>query len=396
MKDRVKQKGAVSIFIVIFCALFVTIITVSFVGIMVRNQLQSTNADLAESAYDSALAGVEDAKRLMLIYRRCVSTSDTTSQPCVRARDGMTLENVGSRWTSCNSINKGLDGVNTNAERKIQRSAGSSGDDLLDQAYTCVKINYNTTNFEKSVENGQSDMIPLESGGTAFSKVRISWFKRDAGSTNALGYYGTPPLLPTQAAWNSPAGDQPPIIRAQLIQVGPTFNLDQFDGGTVTNSNTNTTFLYPAAAGSNNVTISAIDNRSVSSPKAPHQVTCSNGAYTGGAYACSVILTLPAPVTGARAAAYLRIGSFYAATDYKIELLDGSDGVVPFVGVQPEVDSTGRANDLFRRVGARVEFISSFDYPEAAIETNGNLCKDFGVTDDANDFNAINTPLCQP
>ena len=59
------NRGAVSIFIVLFTALLVTIIATGFIQLMLRNQQQSVNSDLSQSAYDSALAGVEDAKRAL-------------------------------------------------------------------------------------------------------------------------------------------------------------------------------------------------------------------------------------------------------------------------------------------------------------------------------------------
>jgi hypothetical protein len=55
-----------------------------------------------------------------------------------------------------------------------------------------------------------------------------------------------------------------------------------------------------------------------------------------------------------------------------------------FSGVQSIVDSTGRANDLFRRVEARLEMIDTyFPMPDAALTLSGdgnNLNKSFYVT----------------
>ncbi len=52
-----------------------------------------------------------------------------------------------------------------------------------------------------------------------------------------------------------------------------------------------------------------------------------------------------------------------------------------FNGVQPVIDVTGRANNMFRRVLARVELSGSFVYPEAAVDMKNDLCKNFSVTD---------------
>lgn len=69
MKQLVKQQsGAASIFIVIFFALLVSVITLSFMRIVNTGQEESRNSDLSKSAYDSSSAGVEDAKRALNLY----------------------------------------------------------------------------------------------------------------------------------------------------------------------------------------------------------------------------------------------------------------------------------------------------------------------------------------
>ena len=57
--------------------------------------------------------------------------------------------------------------------------------------------------------------------------------------------------------------------------------------------------------------------------------------------------------------------------------------------VQPKIDSTGRAADVFRRVEASVELTDPNDvmlYPRATVDTTGSFCKSFVVTDNLNDY----------
>jgi hypothetical protein len=81
--------------------------------------------------------------------------------------------------------------------------------------------------------------------------------------------------------------------------------------------------------------------------------------------------------------AYLRLSTLYNASHFMVKLYNTDTGssLVRFKGVQPQVDSTGRANDMFRRVQALVELKGVVTYPEAAVDIAGNLCKNFLITD---------------
>ena len=378
------QKGAVSIFVVVFSALFVTIITVSFVGLMIRGQQQATNADLSNSAYDAALAGVEDAKRMLLKYRQCISTS-STSVECNDLRAMFTNP-------ECNMVKRSINGgLSTDTtETLIQSSDGTDvTSQALDQAYTCVKVNYTADDKELQVPDGESVLVPIESNGVSYNRINISWFTRDLQNPQLLSLPSDPAVsLPQKAAW-MPADTtytRPPILRAQWIQHSGTFNATDFDSDRTENfepeprANAKTVFLYPHIAGTGDTTFNIEDNRSTAagvSVKDPTQIRC-NGDYNNGQYACSVNIDLPVPISnsGSRTG-YLQLGALYNSTKVKISLLSGA---TPVQIVAPTVDSTGRANDLFRRVKVGVSFTG--EYPRAGFDINGNLCKDFSVSTD--------------
>lgn len=373
------QRGAVSIFIVLFTALLITVITVGFVRTMVGDQQQATANDLSQSAYDSAMAGVEDAKRAL-------SIANATQQA---------LLNTGN----CNTVGQILGGSASSAEMLIQKNAG---DAKLDQAYTCVKVERDTVDYVKEpARRDRAEIVPLRSK-QAFNSIELQWsHSKDLAegeenfSLQSLSGSGPGNLL-AQSDW--PA-NRPAVLSSQLIlpvtTVGETFRLSELDRAA--DSKARTVNLYPVSTGSGVTTLAlaAEDTRS-SNSQTVNSVRCvANPTTAGGAwgeYSCRTRISLPQSIS-AGATAYLKVIPRYSSTHLRVTLYNGSTAV-NFDGVQPKVDSTGRANDIFRRVEARIEGDTAFPYPDAAVEVRGDLCKDFVVTDNSAHYS--NSATCTP
>lgn len=363
-----KQQGAVSFFIVIFTALLLTTITISFAQLMMRDQQQTTYSDLSESAYDSAMAGVEDAKRALLMQQDCIG-SDTES--CDIVSDAIGAE-------QCDTLAR-IFGGNASDETEIRQH---EGDRRLEQAYTCVKITPNTGDYLGTIESANTaTLIPLR-GTDSFDRVVVSWSLSKGGGTIDLPESESrelPRNETSSAAWPD---TRPALLRAQFINGGGGFNLTNLNSS----GRSNTLFLYPSRAGSNDLSFT-LDTRREGAPNMPQLVVCGDARQEveSGTYACEVELDIGSVIPGGQQAAFLNLAAFYRPTDYRIELRMG-DRPVQFAGVQPQVDSTGRANDLFRRVISRVELGNTFSYPVAALETSGNLCKNFSITTDESNY----------
>lgn len=386
-KNRHDQRGVVSLFVVIFSALLLTVLTISFVRAMIKEQQQAMNNDLSQSAYDSAVAGVEDGKR---VIRKCldgdsVACAAITNKSCDTVSDAGIVPSIGGETTI--------------------KSSGGTEMDSLNQAYTCVKIEMNTDDFYTDLTKDQSKLIPLRAT-KPFSSIRIQWMHKDLQGQAESGTLTNPtanPLdldsLPAEKDWSSSAAS---LIRAQpmlpLVNPGDMIKQSDYDSNMTT-----TVFLRPAGinkpAGSINPAFTIATNRAAGFSDmgvtlSPQPVPCSKAEYAAGGlasgYACNATLKLSAgSVPASSTLAYLRLTSMYRDTTVRIQLYDDAGVAVQFEGVQPQVDSTGRASNVFRRVVSKVNTITNSPaYPEYAIDSTGSLCKDFYVTADPGSANS--------
>lgn len=384
------ERGAVSLFVVIVSALLITTITVAFIRIMIQDQEQARANDLSKSALDSSYAGVEDAKRLLVQYRKQCPDGPSTSPQCQTWADLMDGSN-------CDTLQR-AEIVGTTLDREVLLKQ-SEGDEQLQQAYTCVKVTLDTPDYIGMLTPHTSRMIPLKGVGT-FDRIEIEWYSQsDLQSVQSGGGSTTIdlPLAPELPKWNDDEWpkNRPALMRLQMIQFGESFGLSDFNQNDGANTNNSTLFLMPSAIDGTGGSLSFSDNvrQSQGGKSQPVLIECDSNfsaTSTNGLYACKASITMPNPIgatNGDNRTAYLRVSEIYNPnTTFKLSLWSGANNVL-FSAVQPIVDSTGRANDLFRRISARVDLGgSSIPQVEAAVDITGSLCKTFLVTDKIEDY----------
>ncbi len=413
-----QRSGAVSLYVVIFATLLLMVVTLSFVRIMLQEQRSSSGDDISQAAYDSALAGVEDAKLAVIKYNHCLNAElddgaaglADGGPTCRQIADIIQQGTMPSGAESCDAVSAILGRGGFGQEVIVQESVDSQTGAQLDQAYTCVRLSDAYGDFLGRLDSSaRSRLIPLRSEGP-FDRIVINWGSRQNGVTSvaSLATGSTSSLFPVD--WPT---DAPVPIMAHLIQTASSFNLSDFDNPSGEATNRGALALVPVKSGGRISAVPGIPlEQRVISPfpasnlvnsnnkttandpvtincQAPSEIVPGASDYQPSNWACSAIIAVPPAIGGARtmAASFLRLENLYGMipSDFQVLLYNGSQPV-KFAGVQVVVDSTGRAGDHFRRVEGRIEVIDlGYPYPEFTAELYGkgpveNFCKDYIVT----------------
>ena len=415
-----KHTGAASLYIVIFTTILMGVITLSFIRIMLSEATQTSNSDLSQSAYDSAMAGVEDAKTALLQYHECLSRGVSASvgeRSCADIIKALE-EDAG---TDCDILRKMLNRAEgpVNKETIIQtetNNAGTGATASMEQAYTCVRITEELVDYRSRLyDDYRTKIVPIRTASdaelNAINYIQVSWYSAQdyeqstvtpptitptiAGVDNKRGYGNATAaeLFDPRATYTTPPTNTPPAVSVNLMQADTTFTLSQFDTNSDANTDRGTLVLVPSTSGLNTLLNSKTVGFAASSDKAinnPVPVKCSADANneTPTGWRCSINIQLPKPYGGGSrnpGATFLQLALLYGSppTSFGIALCRDAAcrDIVPFKGVQAKVDSTGRANDLYRRIEARVELADIyFPYPEQAFYSETGFRKNFWVT----------------
>ncbi len=323
---RRDQAGIVSIMVTIIVMIILSLIVLGFARIIRREQRQSLDSQLSTQAFYAAETGINDA---------------------VKAIQG----GYKDEKTDCEPDGSLFFPSNSNVI-----------DPTADVAYTCLLVDPSPPTLEfDNISTGSSTIIPIETppGGGNFDSLTFSWHEQGKALplTAACPTVG---IFPPATSW--PSGCEAGVLRVDLVPTPPSF-----DRTTLVNS-TMTAYLYPRSSGGG--TVDYTTSRGFSGQGVVPAANCSGSP---GPRLCSMT------ITGLSSPSYLiRVKSIYKASALTISAEAGGSPT-DIIGTQAIVDSTGKANDVLRRVVARVPTrpLSDDLFPEFAIQSAQTLCKRF-------------------
>lgn len=352
--------------------IFISILVVGFIKIMTDEQRQTSDNDLSASALTAAQSGVEDAKRLILFCQKGDATfGDKTTGPCKNVLESK------KNTDECSEFKSGGGGLFNAMKIDFVGGEARVGEDEFNQFYTCLSILADPTDVVKPISEGKSLIIPMDVNGT-FNSVKIKWSSPSGSYSMRPASLGSD--FPARGSWLGVAGtDRPPVLRVQVIPYTPgSISLDAAEQGS------DTLFLVPASSSTVATVSRGVDARGTPGTTRTGAVpliytACSSGSF---GYDCNMRIDGFATPPSLEKY-YLRLSLMYgntssvAITPY--DTVSGSDRT--FNNVQYVIDVTGRANDVYRRVQARVSPASSAIFPEYALDTSDPICKDILVAD---------------
>lgn len=332
------ESGMAAITVTLIILGIVTLIAVGFANLMRREQRQALDQQLSTQAFYAAESGVNiarDAVDAAIASDEVLEINDCAANSSPIASGG------------------GAIGVNTNV------------------SVSCLLIDTTPDILSKKLDTTDSSWVTKvqSANNTNIDRIVISWgstennapFVIDAASVNGNL------LLPSGSGtdrWGNTTG----IVRAMLIP--DTTDRDDLIAQSFH------AFLYP----NDRNTVNDTTNNSAVYGTAPP----SQGKFLKGN--CSAASTAPNPcsvtITGVnRTAAFLRLKAIYNGVNVTVQAFAaGSSTPLELANAQAEIDATGKAADVLRRIKVSVPLTTgSSVYPEFAVEAFESICKRFNV-----------------
>lgn len=311
---KLDEKGFASIVITLVLIIVLALITIGFAQLARREQRDALNRQLASQAYYAAESGVNDVVKDLA----AITVANPPNDQCL----------------ATNNPNFPLNPV-------IDSTRGVS--------YSCILVDTQPPNLlYDNVAPEEDRYVAFSTSPSPMTSIMISW-----GSADGVTTYRTGNSFLPRSQWDS-AG----VLEASLTPLG-TGSLQR---STLTSSQF-TSFLYPHSSGSNSIAYNTASQGQIA------------GKCTGaGSYPCSLTITgLP----GALANQWylLHIIDHYDASNISIT---GTSGGTPvnFIDGQAQVDVTGKAREVLKRIRVRVPIHPTYGVPVYSVESQ-NTCKRF-------------------
>jgi Tfp pilus assembly protein PilX len=322
ISKRRHYDGFVSIFTVMVIMSVLTIIAIGFATITHQAQKRVLDNQLSVQAYYAAESGINDATTAL------DSDSSLSKSSCKDASDGFKYD--------------------------IDIARGVS--------YTCLLIDSTPDNLlydgVPTIASGNSIVSNLRStNGDGITTLNLSWDAESGGSKAPVGASATPAFT-NASTWGQNLG----ILKLDIVPFSSLQRTDLVD-------QSYSVYLYPTT---NIVGVNIFSILPGSNTKG--QVLLTRCATSNSLrYRCDASVNL----AGSAYDHYLvRLATYYNSVDTQIEALNSSATVLELADEQALVDSTGKANDVLRRIQARVPLGKDYSYKESfSLASGDSFCK---------------------
>lgn len=336
------ERGMVAIMVTLIMIIVISLIVLGFAQLIRRNQRQALDRQLSTQAFYAAESGVNDV-------RKRIQTAVTNGEAIVSKN---TCGNSGGPVNSF--YYTGADALQPNLD--IASAV----------KYVCVLVDATPDELSKdSVDVDPSTIMPLtSSSGGAFQTIQLEWAAKDT-STPLTGCPAslTDQFRPDNASgWTCGYG----VLRFDLV---PT-NSNSMDINSLSNS-TMTSFAVPFTSGGESAPITF--QAGAGNTKGLFGATCTNVRCTATINVASVNSDK----------FHLRVTSVYKPVSLKVRAALAGGVPAEFAGVQAVIDSTGKAQDIARRIKVTVPIQRSTTngLPDYALRSSDSICKRFAVMD---------------
>ncbi len=330
-----------------------SLIVIGFAQVARRNSRQSLDRQLSTSAFYAAESGVNDVHNLIKTYG-----APPTKQDCTNG--------VGAAAVYYGNL------------PSATLDAGAS------VKYTCLTVNPNPISLIYDDIGSASTIAPIRSAdGSAITSIKFTW-QTKTGSTTPINNCPTSTARPfsTYTNWQCGYG----VLRFDLVPtVGGGLTANGLRAGTMTS------FILPMASGGGAGPIGF--RAGVANNNNAYGLRCNNTN-------CSLTIGAGAGGLGQNSY-YVRLNSIYKNVSLQISATNAS-GAVQLAGAQVVVDSTGKAQDVLRRIQVRIPQVANSQnaLPDTAIESSTAVCKRFAVANNyfsnQADIPGSTNSMCRP
>lgn len=343
------QQGITSIVVAVVLMLVMSLIVLAMSQNTQREQRQTLDRQLSDQAFYNAESGIND----VAAYLYSTPTANLDKTDC----------------------NQPLGTINSNIDGEVNK-------------YTCVLYDKAPPTIQyDNLSITEPKIIPInpvdQNGAPAqLSSLTVSWddsAERNGTIAAPCNFTAGSPDLPTSCSYGG--------VRFELV--GPTAVNPAVPDREEFRRNTLIAFLLPNSSAGTNISVSSVnypDNQGIINP-----TNCSNTSDTTKRR-CTMTLT-----DINRGEMFLSLRALYRPVNISISGTSTTGAAIRFKDTQIMVDSTGKANDILRRVQVRLPANNQSFYPGFALQTRDSICKIINVTKDSSGVgsaSSANPSLC--